>query len=188
MLVIDPSRNWEPIEQRLEKETDPVFRHQLAEVGFHIRVEAELETERALHRLSPSAEYRLYDNVNPPVVLSGVDTIRESFYNQLTALNLPDLQWSMTRVAVDHGIVFTEGDLKLAMRGSALIAAGLEADADTVYLAEGRHLVLWPFDDEGRLIGEHVYYGYSTPLEEVAKHPLSLDEIGSITTHAPDLD
>lgn len=187
MPTIDPSKNWIPLEQRLATETNPKFRSQIAEVMFHIRVEAEGDVERALERLSPHAQYVLYDNANPTVTLTGVDEIRTAFYHNLVAQCHENLQWSITRIVVDEGVVITEGDLKLATRGYVLAAAGLDADPDTFYLTEGRHLVIWPFDADGRLIGEQVYYGRTTPPEESVKHPLRLEEIGSVSgTAAPE--
>lgn len=186
MPTIDPSKNWLPLQERLATEANPVFRNQLAEVMFHIRVEAECNLERALERLSPHAQYVLYDNANPTITLTGVDEIRTAFYHTLLATAHENLQWSISRIVVDDRIVITEGDLKLATRGSVLAAAGLDADPDAFYLTEGRHLVLWPFDSDGRLIGEHVYYGRTTPPEEAVKHPLPLEEIGSVTSIAPE--
>ena len=100
VLVIDPSQNWNTLEKRLEKETNPTFRRQLEEVIFHIRVEAELNVERALQRLSPHAEYRLYDNANSTVILTGVDEIRKTFYEEsLLKFIHHDFQWSIARNA-----------------------------------------------------------------------------------------
>jgi len=189
VLVIDPSQNWNTLEKRLEKETNPTFRRQLEEVIFHIRVEAELNVERALQRLSPQAEYRLYDNANSTVILTGVDEIRKTFYEEsLLKFIHHDFQWSIDRVVVDDGIVITEGDLKVALRGSVLVAAGVDADPAKFYLSESHHVVMWPFDDEGRLIGEQNYYGYTSAPEDVVKRPLALEEIGTVTGHTPDLD
>jgi hypothetical protein len=187
MLVIDPSNNWRPLEERLETETNPTFRRQIEEVMFHIRVEAEGHIERAVGRLSPThAEYRLYENGKPSITISGKDDIRTQFYGALVENIHQDLEWNIVRTVVDDGIVITEGTMKAAMRGSVLAAAGLDADPDTFYLSEGRHLVMWPFDDEGRLIGEHVYYGFTSDPADVIARPLTLEQIGTCTSYAPE--
>jgi hypothetical protein len=191
MPLIDPNRNWGPIEKRLKQETDPKLRRQLREVMFHIQTEAKGEIDRALARLSPKAEYKIRDNINPPVTLSGVEEIRREFYETLAAnANAAQLEWSMFRVAVDEGVVITEGNLKIGIKGSALVKMGIDAEDsdDALYLQEGQHLVVWPFDEEGRLLGEEVYYGYATPMAEVARHRLAPEDVGSFDGDVPDLD
>ena len=39
--------------------------------------------------------------------------------------------------------------------------------------------MIWPFDDQVRLIGETVYFGFSQPSEEVAKCKVEEDQIGT---------
>jgi len=41
--------------------------------------------------------------------------------------------------------------------GSALTAAGIDADPDAMYLLRGRVAMIWPYDERCRLIGENVW-------------------------------
>jgi hypothetical protein len=41
--------------------------------------------------------------------------------------------------------------------GSALAAAGIDADPDAMYLLRGRVAMVWPYDERCRLIGENVW-------------------------------
>jgi hypothetical protein len=41
--------------------------------------------------------------------------------------------------------------------GSALLAAGIDAEADAMYLLKGRVAMVWPYDERGRLVGENVW-------------------------------
>lgn len=176
--IIDPSRNWHPLLDRLADEKDSQLRHQLDEVRYHIHVEAACNIQLAIDRLSPEAEYVLYDYSQPPVHIKGVDQIREMFYDQLVANIHPSLQWSMSRVSVEPGFVVTQGSMKSGMRGSVLAAAGFDVNPEGFYLSEGEHLVIWPFDGHGRVIGETVFQGWTTPLDQVARQPLQLEDIG----------
>lgn len=178
MPIIDPSRNWVPLLERLESEKDPKLRHQLDEVRYHIHVEAACRISLAVDRLSPDAEYVLYDYSRPPVVIKGADQITEMFYGQLVQSIHPSLQWSMNRVSVEDGFVVTQGQMKSAVYGTVLQAAGLDVDPDGLYLSEGEHLVIWPFDAQGRPIGETVFQGWTTPLDQVAKQPLRIEDVG----------
>ena len=44
-----------------------------------------------------------------------------------------------------------------ALIGSALTAAGIDADENTMYLLRGRVAMIWPYDERCRLIGENVW-------------------------------
>ena len=41
--------------------------------------------------------------------------------------------------------------------GSELVAAGLEVDPDAMYLKKSQIMMLWPYDDHCRLLGEDVW-------------------------------
>jgi|HubBroStandDraft_5_1064220.scaffolds.fasta_scaffold319699_2 hypothetical protein len=183
MPLIDPNKTTYGLTERLQGEKDPAIRRMLEEVRFHGATEAALNIEAALERLSPKAEYVLNSATAPPVVLRGVDEIRTGFYDVLVSNVEPRLEWDVYRCVVDGRTVITEGNLKVAMRGTALIQQGIKsADPKGFYLQAARHIVVWPFDEELRPIGETVFYGYSTPLEEVVKHRLDPErDIGYFT-------
>lgn len=173
MPLIDPNKTTLALTHRLEGEKNPAIRRMLEEVRFHGATEAALNIEAALERLSPKAEYILHSALSPPVVLRGVDAIRTGFYDVLVATVEPRLEWDVYRCVVDGHTVITEGNLKVGMRGTALIQQGItSADPKGFYLQTAQHIVVWPFDEQLRPIGETVFYGYSTPLEEVVKHRL----------------
>jgi hypothetical protein len=177
MPLIDPNKNPVGLDRRLEGERDPVRRRMLDEVRFHIAVEAAGEIEPAIQRLAPECEYVLYDHATAPVTISGAAAIRRDFYEALFRMMDVRLEWDIVRCMVDGNAVITEGKQKSAVRGSALLERGIqEADADTLYLQEARHLVIWPFDDQLRLIGETVYFGFSAPPAEMLKRPLKADD------------
>jgi hypothetical protein len=173
MPLIDPNKNPTGLDRRLAGEKDPTRRRMLEEVRFHIAVEAGGEIEPAIARLAPGCEYVLYDHASAPVTISGAAAIRRDFYLALFDMIDVRLEWDIVRCMVDGNAVITEGRQKTAVRGAWLLKNGFkEADPDRLYLQEARHLVIWPFDSELRLIGETVYFGYSAPYSEVLKRPL----------------
>jgi hypothetical protein len=176
MAAIDPNKNPVGLDKRLESETDPARRRMLEEVRFHIAVEAAGNIEAALQRLAPQPEYVLYDHSTSPATISGIDSIRKHFYDALVARIDARLEWDIVLCMVDGRSVITEGKQKSAVRGTTLIASGIKADPAGFYLQHSRHLVVWPFDEKLRLIGETVYFGYSQPLAEVAEHPLQPED------------
>lgn len=181
MPIIDPNKNPVGCTKRLEGETDPRARRMLEEVRFHITVEAGCEIQPAIDRLAPDPEYVIFNYSAQPTVIRGRADIRAHFYEALFATIDPRLEWDIVRCLVDGDCVVTEGKQKQAVRGTTLIQQGFDVDPDGLFLQHSRHLVIWPFDAQLRLIGETVYMGYSSPIEEVVKSPLRPEDIGSYT-------
>lgn len=184
MAIIDPDRTVTTLDERLKREKNPVFRRQLEEVRFHMATEVAGDIEPALARLSDRAAYTLFDNINPPTTIEGVDAIREHFYKGIDAMMDVCLEFFVNHLSVDDGAVITQGEQKCAMRGSYLASQGIDADPNGFYLSEQQHLVIWPFDEMGKLIGETIFFGYQTPLDDVVKQPLSLADRGK-WSHGP---
>jgi len=177
--LIDPNKNPVGLDRRLEGETDPARRRMLEEVRYHIAIEAALNIEGAIQRLAPNPEYVLFSNQGPPVTIAGKDAIRRDFYERLVDEIDPRLEWDIVRCLVDGRDVITEGKQKSAVRGSALIRQGFDADPKGLYLQYAQHLVIWPFDEDLRLIGETIFFGYMQSPAEVVKRPLKAEEIGA---------
>ena len=179
MIRVNPGQNPLGILKRLEREADPIRRRMLEEVGFHIAVEATGQIEPAIARLAPQCEYVLYNHAAQPITISGKDSIRAHFYEALFDRMNPRLEWDIVNCMVDERAVITEGKQKSLLYGRVLQAEGIEGvDPDGLYMQKARHLVVWPFDDQVRLIGETVYFGFSQPLAEVATQKIEEDEIG----------
>jgi hypothetical protein len=179
MPIIDPNKNPVGLDKRLETCTDPRHRKMLEEVRYHIAVEAGGDVESAIQRLAPNCEYVLYEHGKPTVTIRGVDAIRRDFYQGLLTVIDYRLEWDVVLCMVDGNSVITEGQQKNAVLGKFLVQMGFDVDPNGLYLQDAHHLVIWPFDEQLRLVGETVYFGSSTPYEEVAKRPLRPEDIGS---------
>ena len=179
MPIIEPNKNPVGLNERLTGESNPTYRRMLEEVRFHIAVEAAGDIDSAIARLAPSAEYVVYDGSQPPRTIKGKEAIRKDFYLALFDVIHPKLEWDIVLCMVDGHTVITEGQQKNAVRGSALLKMGIDADPNGLYLQDAHHLVIWPFDSEWRLIGETVYQGCSTPFSEVVKRPLKESDLGT---------
>ncbi len=60
-------------------------------------------------------------------------------------------------VAVGDHMVVGRGIGYQQTRGSELAAAGLDVDPEAVYLKKSQIMMLWPYDDRCRLVGEDVW-------------------------------
>jgi hypothetical protein len=183
MPKIEPARTWEALEKRLESEGDPRLRQQLIEVIYHSQVEMMGDTEAALRRLAPEPVYLTFESGKAARVMRGIDEIRSGFYGPESRdeMHHRTFEYDIHNLVLDHGFLVTDGTTKLGIRGSWLARAGfdVEDDRDALYLRETRNCCFWSFDDDVRLIGEEIFYGANTPLEEVVNHRLAPDDVGT---------
>jgi hypothetical protein len=99
--------------------------------------------------------YRFNMLGGPPMVLEGreqvepvyrlwAETNQSIFYNERETLAVGDWMVVSTMVGYQQTL------------GSALLAGGIDADEDAMYLLRGRVAMIWPYDERGRLVGENV--------------------------------
>ena len=157
MSVIDPSVTWRPIEERLAVETDPSLRHNLEVVLAHMLAEARLDLDGLMATLHPDPHYHFF---NGPArgELHGYAEVR-AFYEAFAAAGTGKLQLATDRLVVDRSCVITEGVMRMAFPARTLALRGIVVDdAEAEYLFEDRTITIWPFDDDGVLIGEDAYF------------------------------
>jgi hypothetical protein len=73
------------------------------------------------------------------------ETDQSIFYNESETIAVGD--WMVTSTMVGYQ----------QTSGSTLVAGGIDADADAMYLVKGRVAMVWPYDERGRLVGENVW-------------------------------
>jgi hypothetical protein len=100
--------------------------------------------------------YRFQMHGQPAMTLEGREQI-EPLYQLWAQTNQSIFYNESETVAVgDFMVVSTMVGYQQTL-GSALVAAGVEADEDAMYLVRGRVAMLWPYDERGRLMGENVW-------------------------------
>lgn len=80
-----------------------------------------------------------------PVYRLWAETNQSIFYNESETVAVGDWMVVSTMVGYQQTL------------GAALVAGGIEADEDAMYLLRGRVAMIWPYDDRGRLVGENVW-------------------------------
>ncbi len=92
----------------------------------------------------------------PPMILEGREQV-EPIYRLWAATDQCIFYNERETVAVgDRMVVSTRVGYQQTL-GSALVAGGIEADEDSMYLLRGRVAMIWPYDERCRLIGENVW-------------------------------
>jgi hypothetical protein len=158
MALIDQRVTWQPVEERLERETDPVLRRNLELLLQHMKAEAALDMERLMATVSERARYESFGGGHPPLV--GKAAVRK-FYEDFAASGAHKLQFAIDRLVVDKHCILTEGVMRMAYPGATLAARGIDVDdPGAYYLFETHMAVVWPIDPEdGLFIGEDSYTG-----------------------------
>ncbi|MEU2252059.1 nuclear transport factor 2 family protein [Nocardia xishanensis] len=171
MAVIDPTRTWQLLEQRLADTTDDRHRAVLAIVIEHMKAENAPDLDGLMRTLVPNPAYHFW-NAGQDVGPKGYDGVRD-YYADFVASRSNVLEFELDRLVVDDHCVVTEGFLKQIYPGTYAQRMGLPVDDPQAdYLVVFRQLLLWPIDADGLIQGEDSYH--SGPVQ-VTK--LSFDEL-----------
>ena len=155
-VVIDPSRTWLKVVERLQSESDPAVRRHLEVVVEHMRAEATGDVDRLMATVSEHADYHAYGSP-PENSPHGKQAVR-AFYEGLIASGTSRLELVIDRLVADRGCVVTEGTMRMAWPGAVLAAIGIEVDDSAAdYLYETRMATLWMFDAHGLVLAEDTY-------------------------------
>ena len=92
----------------------------------------------------------------PPFKLEGREQV-ETLYRQWTETDQCVFYVEDELVSVGDHLIVGRGTSYQQTLGSALAAAGLEADPEAMYLTRSQIAMIWPYDDRCRLIGEDVW-------------------------------
>ena len=91
----------------------------------------------------------------------GTEAIRDFYVNDIFGGGRHILEGTKDRIIVDDYNVVTEGTLRILQWGHDLAERGAQVDPDATYLMSVRYLIVWPFDEEQKIIGEE---SWSQPL------------------------
>jgi hypothetical protein len=156
-----------PTAELLGQTTKPLHRAILLNFWRHVHLEGAGDYERILapDMMVDEPVYRVTWGANPAVITGKEGVL--AFYNSVG----DSVLWhSDDRLAVGDFGVCDEITFHQLARGADLQAVGYEVDdSDTLYHAASRQAFVWPYDDQARLAGEHLYEDKtSLTIEEVS--------------------
>jgi SnoaL-like domain len=158
VLALDQTLSARRVEERLEKTAGERPRILLATVAEHLRAESTADVDKLLATLVEHPDYHLWSggrDVGP----KGRDGVL-GYYRQLVEDRRQILEFDVDRIVVDDDTVVTEGWIRAINRGHVARNRGWEVDDEQAsYLVTQRVVIFWPFDEEGRMLGED---GYAT--------------------------
>ena len=160
---LDSERGWKSLNRFIESQSDPAHRALLEMVQEHMRTEVRGEHEALMATLVDEPQYHMWggpEDTGP----KGRQAVSD-FYQAMFDHQGQNFEFDVQRVIVDDTGVVTEGRLRTAVSGSDVLAAGINdvegkpVDADGTYVNESQLLTVWPAGEDGRLVGEDIYFG-----------------------------
>ncbi len=89
-------------------------------------------------------------------MLNGREEV-EAVYREWTESNQCIFYVEDEQLAVSDTMIVSRSLMYQQTPGAVLVAAGVPADENATYLARTREVMIWPYDERGRLIGEDVW-------------------------------
>ena len=158
VLALDQTLSARRVEERLEKTVSERQRSLLATVADHLRAESTADVDKLLATLTDQPDYHLWSGGRDggPKGRDGVI----GYYQQLVEDRRQILEFDVDRIVVDDETVVTEGWIRAINRGDIARNRGWDVDDERAsYLVTQRVVIFWPFDEDGRMLGED---GYAT--------------------------
>jgi hypothetical protein len=103
----------------------------------------------------------------------------KEFYSGLIGSGANRFEFSIERIIIGDDTLVTEGAIRIPFAGSMLLAMGIEGvNSEATYATRGRTVTFWPFDPDGKIIGEDIYAITTdfNDIEEVTLNPYSYGE------------
>jgi len=155
---LDITKTNVAVQRLIEVTENPRHRYMLEAYDRHRNLEhagrfeeiftPEMTVERPVYRFNmlgqPAMTLEGREQVEPVYAL-WAQTNQSIFYNESETIAVGD--WMVTSTMVGYQQTL----------GSALVAGGVDADTDAMYLVRGRVAMIWPYDERCRLIGENVW-------------------------------
>jgi hypothetical protein len=156
------------VEQLLEATENPRHRYMLEAYNRHRYLEM-AGRYKEIFAPEMTVEHPVYrfDYFGQQLKLDGREQV-EAVYREWSEMDQCVFYAESEELAVGDTMIVSRGVLYQQTLGTALVANGVDADADTMYLARARIAMLWPYDARCRMVGEDVWE-YDTSEREFIK-------------------
>jgi hypothetical protein len=161
VLAIDQDKGWRAVEERLARTTDARHRQLLTNLRDHLLAEATADFDLLLGTLGEHPEYHFWIEGSGfgagPRGRAAVTSHYENLYRERRHV----LEYDIERIVVDDETIVTEGWFRQVYPGTVLVERGARLDEPVdpaaAYLVSVRLVLFWPYDADGRLVGEDSY-------------------------------
>ena len=155
---IEPTSGYRAVDARLARTTNPRHLQILQVLRDHLYAECTKDFPLLLSTLADDPRYAFWiDSAGFGDGPKGIDAVTKH-YETLYAENRNVCDFRIDRIVVDDDCIVTEGWFDQVFPGAVLASRGAAIDdPEAVYALRMRLLILWPFDEAGRLTGEDSY-------------------------------
>jgi hypothetical protein len=122
----------------------------------------------------PVYHFNLFDQV---FTLDGREQV-EAIYHEWTEADQCVFYAKDEQLAVGDNMIVSRAVLYQQTPGAILAAGGVQADESAMYLVGAQNVMIWPYDDRCRMIGEDVW-----EYEPSARDIIKLDPKDVLTAH-----
>ena len=163
MPPVDSERGWRSMDKFIKAQHNPKHKALLEMVQEHMRTEVRGDHAGLMATLVDEPEYHMWGGPSDPGP-KGRKAVSD-FYQTMFDNNGQGFEFEVQKVIVDDNGAVTEGTLRTLVAGSAVVSAGIEevqgkpVVAEGTYVNEGQLLTVWPAGQEGKLVGEDIYFG-----------------------------
>jgi hypothetical protein len=161
--VIDQSKTFKAMEERLARTTNPRHRAMLEKLLVHARGEAAPDLDMVMGTLGKNPAYHSW-TAGPEMSPRGREAVLNFYIHNVVDAGRHVFEFDIDRMVVDDDTIITEGYMTMLYLGRDAIATGLPVnDPAAFYAVRMRMIIVWPYDDEGMICGED---SYSAPARE----------------------
>jgi hypothetical protein len=157
MARFDITKTNEAVRRLLEVTTDPRHRFLLAAYDRHRNLEmAGRYKEIFVPEMTVEHPVYHFNVFGMNLILDGRDEV-EAVYQQWTQTGQCVFYADSEKLAVGDNMIVSTAMIYQQTPGAVLAAAGADADRAATYLVANVEHMVWPYDDQGRLVGEDVW-------------------------------
>lgn len=123
-----------------------------------------------------------FNMLGKALTLNGAEAV-QAVYREWTRTGQNVFYSNDEKLAVSDTMVVSTSTLYQQTPGHLLAEDGLPVDPDAMYLVKSAEHMIWPYDDQGRLVGEDVWEYDDTVREIIALEPaevLTAEQAGKL--------
>jgi hypothetical protein len=159
------------VEQLLEATENPRHRYMLEAYNRHRYLEM-AGRYKEIFEPEMTVEHPVYhfDFFGQQLKLDGREQV-EAVYREWTETDQCVFYSESEELAVGDTMIVSRWVSYQQTLGAALVAMGIDADADAMYLASTRIVMVWPYDARCRMVGEDVWEYDSSERQFIKLEP-----------------
>ncbi len=179
--VINPRNSWTALETAAASAATPEQAALISSVVTLLKAEISGDIDALMATLADEPVVNMWHPAGP-ARLEGYGTIRE-LYTTMFASGAEQFEFVVEKIIVGESNLVTEGRFKQVYNTRMLEDLGMghitgdEDSGDGLWMSNAQIVVVWPVADNGKLIGQDIYFGEDpmSTLEPIDRKQLPPD-------------